>query len=206
MKSKTLTCIAAAALFVTLPISIRLLAQGKQQAASFTAGPNNLLPDVITWSTRADVEPSPVATTDVSGPNAILSPTSVTFAGQMIGTVSPPIIVELINNGTARLTITSIGITGLNPRNFAQTHTCGSFLPVGSMCLISVTFEPNAIGTRTAILSVHDNAANSPQKVALSGTGVAGRCLPSGVQCPSQGPPCCPGLHCVALGNRHFCH
>jgi hypothetical protein len=36
-----------------------------------------------------------------------------------------------------------------------------------------VTFDPAATGSRTATLNVTDNAANSPQTISLSGTGVA---------------------------------
>jgi putative Ig domain-containing protein/galactose oxidase-like protein len=34
---------------------------------------------------------------------------------------------------------------------------------------------------------------------------VAGACTPKGGQCASVLLPCCPGLQCVALGNRAFC-
>jgi hypothetical protein len=34
-----------------------------------------------------------------------------------------------------------------------------------------VNFSPTAAGTRTASLSVSDNAANSPQTVSLTGAG-----------------------------------
>jgi hypothetical protein len=214
MRSKTLTCIAAAALFATLAISVRVIAQGEQHpSARFTAtelgtlgGPTSFMPDEITLSTRPAVELSAmVATEAISGPNATLSPTSLTFSSQLVGTSSLPKTVTLRNNGTAHLTISSIGITGLNAGNFTQTHTCGTFLAVGASCTISVKFKPNATGTRTAAVSVHDNAANSPQKVALYGTGVAGRCTPYGQQCPSFAPPCCPGLVCTPASTRAFC-
>jgi hypothetical protein len=45
-------------------------------------------------------------------------------------------------------------------------------LTPGASCNISVTFRPTVTGTRTAKLSITDNAAGSPQKVALSGSGV----------------------------------
>jgi hypothetical protein len=146
MRSKTLTCIAAAALFATLAISVRVIAQGEQHpSVRFTGtelgtvgGPTSLMPDEITLSTRAAVELSAMVTTEsISGPNATLSPTSLTFSSQLVGTSSLPKTVTLRNNGTARLTITSIGITGLNAGNFTQTHTCGSFLAVGASCTIS---------------------------------------------------------------------
>src|SRR5205807_1187007 len=42
----------------------------------------------------------------------------------------------------------------------------------GANCTISVIFTPQATGTRSASVSVVDNAANSPQTASLSGTGV----------------------------------
>src|SRR5205814_642530 len=113
----------------------------------------------------------------ISGPNATLSPTSLTFSTQAIGTTSLPKTVILKNVGTTTLTITGIAITGTNASDFAQTHTCGSSLAAGANCSISVRFTPAVLGTRTAALSVTDNAAGSPQKVALSGMGVNGGTL-----------------------------
>jgi hypothetical protein len=43
----------------------------------------------------------------------------------------------------------------------------------GASCAISVTFKPTAAGRRTGILSISDNATDSPQTVGLSGTGLA---------------------------------
>jgi hypothetical protein len=40
-------------------------------------------------------------------------------------------------------------------------------------CTITIGFTPSALGARGATLSVYDNAATSPQSVALSGTGTA---------------------------------
>src|SRR5438876_5119402 len=110
----------------------------------------------------------------ISGPNATLSPTNLTFSTQAIGTTSAAKNVTLKNTGTAILTISSIAITGTNAGNFAQTHTCGSSLAAGASCGISVTFRPTASGTRTAAVSISDNAAGSPQKVTLSGIGTTG--------------------------------
>src|SRR5439155_5793412 len=84
------------------------------------------------------------------------------------------------NVGTTTLTISGIAITGANAGDIAQTHACGSSLAAGASCAISVTFKPTALGTRSAALSVSDNAAASPQSVALSGSGIAGRCTPRG--------------------------
>jgi probable HAF family extracellular repeat protein len=131
-------------------------------------------------------------TTGVSRPNASLSPTSLTFPTQVIGTTSAAKTVTLKNTGNANLTISSIAITGTNLGDFAQTHTCGSSLAGGASCSISVEFKPTASGTRSAALSITDNAPGSPQKVALTGTGVAPTCIPFGEECfgPAR-PHCC---------------
>jgi probable HAF family extracellular repeat protein len=139
------------------------------------------------------------------GTTAKFSPTNLNFGSVAVGTTSPAKTVTLTNVGTTMLTITAIAITGTNAGDFAQTHTCGSSLAVGASCSISITLRPTASGARSAALSVSDNAAGSPQKVSLSGTGVAGRCIAYGGQCPFQYPPCCPGLVCTFLGNRAFC-
>ena len=114
-----------------------------------------------------------------SGPVVTLSPTALTFSTQAIGTTSPAKAVTLKNTGTAILTITAIAITGTNAGDFAQTHTCGSSLAAGASCSFKVTFKPTASGTRTAALSITDNAAGSPQQVLLSGIGTTAKLSPT---------------------------
>jgi hypothetical protein len=70
------------------------------------------------------------------------------------------------------LNINSIGFTGTNSGDFAQTNTCGGSLPAGGVCTISVTFTPTAAGSRSATLAVTDDAGNTPQTVSVTGTGV----------------------------------
>ena len=102
-------------------------------------------------------------------PVASLSPTSLTFASQSVGTTSAAQTVTLSNTGTATLTISSIVASG----DFAETDNCGGSLASGGNCSISVTFTPTASGTRTGSSSVTDNASGSPQTVGLTGTGAA---------------------------------
>jgi hypothetical protein len=100
-----------------------------------------------------------------------LSPASLVFASQNVGSTSVAQNVTLTNTGTAELSITSVGLIGANSGDFTQTNTCGS-VTAGAICGISVTFTPTAAGTRTASVSITDNAAGSPQAISLSGTGV----------------------------------
>jgi Phosphoesterase family/Abnormal spindle-like microcephaly-assoc'd, ASPM-SPD-2-Hydin len=102
-----------------------------------------------------------------SAPVVSLSPSSLTFASQTVGSTSAAQAVTLSNTGNASLTITGLTASG----DFAETNTCGSSVAAGANCAISVTFTPTASGTRTGTLSVTDNASGSPQSVKLTGTG-----------------------------------
>jgi len=77
-------------------------------------------------------------------PAAGLSPASLSFASQPVGTTSVAGTATLDNAGTAALSISSVTITGANPGDFAQANNCGSSLPAGSTCTFSITFTPAA--------------------------------------------------------------
>src|SRR5207302_1370575 len=109
-----------------------------------------------------------------TAPVAVLAPTSLGFGNQPLTTTSTPMTVTLTNTGTAALTINSFAASG----DFAATSTGASACPTspttlaaGGNCTINVTFTPTALGARTGTLSLGDNAAGSPQTVALSGNG-----------------------------------
>jgi len=118
-------------------------------------------------------------TAGVSGTGAslpVLSPSPVPdFGNQNVGTTGAAQAVTLSNPTGTALTITSIGFTGTNPGDFGQTNNCPlspSTLAANGTCTISVTFTPTATGSRSATLTVTDNASNSPQTAGVSGTGV----------------------------------
>jgi Bacterial Ig-like domain (group 3)/FG-GAP-like repeat/Abnormal spindle-like microcephaly-assoc'd, ASPM-SPD-2-Hydin len=115
---------------------------------------------------------APVLKQVVQGSIAQLSPASLNFGNQTVDMVSAAKIVTLTNEGNIALTISSIGITGTDHADFAQSHTCGASVAAGASCTISVTFTPTTTGTRTATLSILDNAPQSPQTVGLTGVGV----------------------------------
>jgi Beta-propeller repeat/Cep192 domain 4/Abnormal spindle-like microcephaly-assoc'd, ASPM-SPD-2-Hydin/HYDIN/CFA65/VesB-like, Ig-like domain len=99
---------------------------------------------------------------------AILASTSLTFTGQSTGTISQPQVVKLSNEGSGSLTITNVAING----DFSQTNSCGSVVAGGTACALDISFSPTARGNRKGTVTISDNAANSPQKIALSGTGI----------------------------------
>ncbi|MFZ0685959.1 MAG: choice-of-anchor D domain-containing protein [Terriglobales bacterium] len=106
-----------------------------------------------------------------SFPVVRLSPTSLAFGNVTIDTTSPSQPVVLTNTGTAPLTIVSIGITGANSGDFAQTNNCPGSLNPSSQCTVTVTFTPSLTSAESASLQFTDNAGDSPETVALSGTG-----------------------------------
>jgi dienelactone hydrolase len=110
-----------------------------------------------------------------SGPNATLSTHSLTFATQLVDTASPAQPVTLNNWGTETLDIGSISASG----DFSGKNDCGSSLPPGGNCTVSVTFTPTQRGHRTGTVTFTDNAPNSPQIVHLSGVGTVVKLDPS---------------------------
>ncbi len=103
-------------------------------------------------------------------PLAALSVSSLLFANQPVGIASSNQTVTLSNMGSASLSNLSIALTGSG--GFSQTNTCASSLAVSSSCSVTVSYLPSATGSSAATLSLSDNASNSPQTIALSGTGI----------------------------------
>jgi len=153
------------------------LAAGASCTISLTFSPNTtgLRFATLNISTSAEGGQKSVSLNGVgvagTTPAAGLSPGSLAFASQPVGTTSGAGTATLDNAGTGALSISSVTITGANPGDFAQANNCGSSLPAGSTCTFSITFTPAASGSRAALLSVADNSAGSPQTVSLSGTG-----------------------------------
>ncbi|HEV2298250.1 MAG TPA: choice-of-anchor D domain-containing protein [Candidatus Acidoferrales bacterium] len=106
-----------------------------------------------------------------TAPGVSLSPTSLSFPNQNVGSISQPQTVTLTNNGTGPLTITSISVPCPGSGDFCQTNSCPGTLNPTAFCVVSLTFTPTAKGARSASLSISDTGPGSPQTVALSGTG-----------------------------------
>jgi len=105
--------------------------------------------------------------TGIAEPIVSLTPTSLSFPTQPVGTSSASESVTLTNSGAAALAISSITASG----NFSQTNNCGSSVAVNGSCTINVVFTPTQTGQLTGTLTITDNAVSSPQQVGLSGNG-----------------------------------
>src|SRR5882762_3258694 len=117
---------------------------------------------------------------DMISPNGVLllqttaglSPASLVFGNQNVGTKSSPQTATLTNVGASALVINGISIAGTGYANFKQTNNCGLSLPAETSCTINVTFNPKAVGTFSPSVKVSYKGVGSPLKIALSGTGV----------------------------------
>lgn len=109
---------------------------------------------------------------EAKAPVAALSSASLSFGSQDVGSTSAAQTVTLNNPGRAQLAVSSISMSGANGPDFAaNTGTCLSGVAPGASCTLNFTFTPSASGPRAGLLSIMDNAGNSPQTVALSGMG-----------------------------------
>jgi phospholipase C len=123
-----------------------------------------------------------------SGTQVSVTPASLAFSNQTLGTTSAPQTVTLKNLAATSLPINKFTFTAtdgettdVNTIQFAQTNTCppGSSLQGGASCTINVTFTPTSAGSQNGSLNIFDAEGDSPQSVALTGTGVAAAANPT---------------------------
>jgi hypothetical protein len=125
------------------------------------------IPDVI-LNTQAAGE-VPFLNGLLSAPQISLYPGALNFSSLEVGVASSPKDITVTNIGNAPMEISNI----VPPGAFSQTNTCGSAIPAGANCVISVTFTPTVVGDQSGNLILTDNVVTSPQSFALNGAGVA---------------------------------
>ncbi len=102
---------------------------------------------------------------------ASLTPGSLTFGSQALGTVSGSQTLTIQNTGTVDLTLGTVSVTNID---FVPSSQCPATLAAGASCTIGVVFAPTATGTRSANLSVPANTASGSLTASLTGTGANG--------------------------------
>ncbi len=95
-----------------------------------------------------------------------VSPSSIAFPPQQVGTTSAAKVVTVKNNSSSAVTVSSI----TQSSDFTETKSCGASIAAGANCTISVKFAPNRGGVLLGSVIVKDSASNSPQIVDLSGS------------------------------------
>ncbi len=108
----------------------------------------------------------------------LVSPATVDFGTQLVGSVTASQTVTLTNNETTAIGITNVTVTAITPPPPAtdfkiSSNTCGNSLAAGASCTVSVTFTPSHSSAESATLVFTDADSSSPQTAALTGTGTA---------------------------------
>jgi hypothetical protein len=107
-----------------------------------------------------------------NGPLVTVTPGSIAFGGQLVGTVSAAHFYKVTNVGTGGLVVTGATVSGKNPGDFrVHTGCAGAPVPPGGTCTVAVRFAPSSTSLRSAAISVSDNAPLSPQGVPVTGFG-----------------------------------
>jgi len=117
--------------------------------------------------------PSYLPVTPMPAPS--VSPPSITFTSQALGTTSTAQTFSVNNSvgAGAALVIGSIGLTaGSDYAVSGGTCAVGTSLAAGTACSVTVTFKPTLAGTRSATLTVGHNGSTGSSTASLSGTGV----------------------------------
>jgi hypothetical protein len=109
--------------------------------------------------------------------NSAVSPSlpTLAFGTGDVGVPGSVATETVTNSGTDILTISKVAIEGANAGDFAMSDdSCtGVNIKPTDTCSVSVLFTPSGTGSRSASLEFIDNASNSPQTVALTGTGLS---------------------------------
>ncbi len=159
------------------PSSSVPLAKNQTCGIEVTFKPTAAGPATGTVSVFHDGNPDPLKVT-LTGSGSLhasavtFSPDSLDFGEQPVGTSSKPQTLTMSNTGQKTLLVTAVNSDGdftIMPGSTCETLQ-GS-LEAGSNCTLLVTFSPLGPGKREGHLIFTDDAAGSPQKVALTGTG-----------------------------------
>jgi hypothetical protein len=126
-----------------------------------------------------------------------LTPTSLTFATQSVGTPSAPQTLTVTNSGD--LATSSIGVSG-SSTDFIETNNC-STLGGGASCTITVTFKPTSFGMKSSSWTASATTGGSvvatasgvgqdtvTVSVALAGSGTGAVAFNGGAACSAS--PC----------------
>jgi hypothetical protein len=127
----------------------------------------------VTVTDDAPGNPQSVALTGTGTMPVTITPTTLAFGNQAVGSTSASKSVIVKNTSPGTLTITSISLTGANPVSYNLTNPCGISLASEKSCTLTVTFSPSTSGALDASITLNDSASNSPQTVSITGTGIA---------------------------------
>ncbi len=127
---------------------------------------------ILTDSDATVTQSVSVTGTGLARPSITLSPGTLSFGSNKVGTKSVVKTTTLTNTSTtSSLNISSLALTGSYPGDYTQTNTCGASLAPGANCSFSVTFTAGAKGSRNATITIYENTSVGKHSVTLTGSG-----------------------------------
>ena len=108
------------------------------------------------------------------------------FYHQIVNTPSTPQVVTLANQQAGPITFTGISSASVFPftTNCGDGHGGGT-LAGGATCSVLVTFDPSAVTTYNANLTINNNSSTGAVVIPLTGTGISGTASPALVVTPT---------------------
>lgn len=149
--------------FCSISITFLPTATGSQQATLSITDNAAGSPQSVTLTGAGTAPPPP-------SPAVTVTPNPVSFPSTVQGVTSSPIPLSVLNSGNATLHISSVTLAGNNAGDFTMTNGCSGPYAPNAGCTITLTFTPLAAGQRSAIISIADDAPNSPQSIQVGGT------------------------------------
>ncbi|MFI7064657.1 choice-of-anchor D domain-containing protein [Kribbella sp. NPDC050124] len=93
-------------------------------------------------------------------------------AGQVMVGTSKDLTLTLKNTGSERVQFGNMTLNTATAQ-FKLTRNCDQYLPPGSSCLLTLTFEPERAGDFAARLTIDDSTALSSHQVLMTGIGTS---------------------------------
>ena len=110
------------------------------------------------------------------GLGVAVSPGSLAFPPQPLGTTSPPHTVTVTNDTGDSMTMGTVQTSGAF---VISSNGCTGIMYLLGSCTIGVEFAPTQGGAVTGALTIYDSYGTSPQVVPLQGTGISASLSPS---------------------------
>jgi hypothetical protein len=132
-------------------------------AAGPVTGSLNLTDDSFNLGSSQVITLNGTGTTPV----ASITPTSLSFSTQVVGTTSSPRTITVRSNGTGPLQVSNVVASA----PFSQSNNCSGPMAPAASCTIQVSFAPTLVGSVSGSVTITDNAGT--QRVTLSGSGGA---------------------------------
>ncbi len=156
---------------------------GFNAASTLTTNPEELpipsgtqiidgMPDALSYVGSFGTYNAATTCAATASPTPRVTPTSLAFGTQKVGSKSGAQSVVYTNTWTKPLPVNAIAMVSQESvGEFGQTNDCPKTLPVGVSCTIKVRFTPLQAGARVGTMSIIANNGRRTDTVKLGGTG-----------------------------------